>query len=156
MSSLPNIFLSVHDNKFPIPLYLSIHLVEQVSENHQEEPSCSLLQKNPRLADKAMVGITVTPRDDELTRKHDENDRAVLKSSNISGSDSSSSLKRKLFDIPEDENDEISLFQHKPKLCKDQKHYGGDSKVTPSLGGDPTASDWVDLIACTLGFHLAI
>ncbi|KNA24468.1 hypothetical protein SOVF_015300 isoform B [Spinacia oleracea] len=118
---------STSDNLIELPI--------QVSENHQEEPSCSLLQKNPRLADKAMVGITVTPRDDELTRKHDENDRAVLKSSNISGSDSSSSLKRKLFDIPEDENDEISLFQHKPKLCKDQKHYGGDSKVLNSFDG---------------------
>uniref|UniRef100_A0A803LSN4 Uncharacterized protein n=1 Tax=Chenopodium quinoa TaxID=63459 RepID=A0A803LSN4_CHEQI len=123
-----------------------IELPIQVYENLKEEQSCSLFQKKPWLVDNAIVGVTVlTPRSYQRASEHDENDQPLQKSSDIFGSDNSSTLKRKLFDEAENDNDEITSLQRKPKLCKDQKHNEEDSKEFQSIGGDITARDWVDI-----------
>ncbi|XP_021770999.1 uncharacterized protein LOC110735149 [Chenopodium quinoa] len=124
-----------------------IELPIQVYENLKEEQSCSLFQKKPWLVDNAIVGVTVlTPRSYQRASEHDENDQPLQKSSDIFGSDNSSTLKRKLFDEAENDNDEITSLQRKPKLCKDQKHNEEDSKEFQSIGGDITARDWVDVL----------
>uniref|UniRef100_A0A803MZA7 Uncharacterized protein n=1 Tax=Chenopodium quinoa TaxID=63459 RepID=A0A803MZA7_CHEQI len=124
-----------------------IELPIQVYENHKEEQSCSLLQKKPCLVDNAIVGVTVlTPRSYQRASEHDENDQPSQKSSDIFGSDNSSTLKRKLFDGAENDNDAIASLQRKPKLCKDQKHNEEDSKEFQSIGVDTTAKHWVDVL----------
>lgn len=122
--------------------------MKQVSETFKEDLYRRMLREKSCLPDdgnaRLFVGNSVlTPTSNQLA----SDDRLLLKQSNTCSSDSSSSLKRKLFEKADDCNNETASFKPKPKLCKDLE---GDTMLPHSIGGDATARDWVDVIACTL------
>lgn len=128
-----------------------------MSESSKGELSYSLIQKKPCLTDDTIVhpfsgNRILTPRSYPFSSVDDENDQPVSESPKIYDADRPSSLKRKLFDKAKYDNDEITAFQHKPKFSKDQKQ--GNVKEARNIGSDSTARDWVDVIACTLSFHI--
>ncbi|KAL2897345.1 Orotate phosphoribosyltransferase [Bienertia sinuspersici] len=127
-----------------------------VSESPKENLCCTLLHKKPCFTDDANVhcfdeDTVLTPRSYQPTSKHDEDDRCLVKPSNICGSNVFSSLKRKLFDKAGDHIDESASFQRKPKSCKDQNQRWGGSNVPNGSGGDATQRDWVDIQVRQLG-----
>lgn len=123
----------------------------QVLESPVGKLACSQLrEKQSDLADDVNVYLfngkdVTTPGSSWLTSNCDDNDELLEKPCQVCGSNSSFGLKRKygrLFDKAEEQNDEITSFQHISKLCKGQNNHAEGSQVFHKTGGDTTLRHW--------------